>query len=97
MTLSLYGVRGNLSFVQSKNGFTTTDFGTCGAESASLRSSGDPNLYPYNASSHDRPLEMAFAYGSMSNLLGLHRRPRAGSYGPCTRYPYFCPGPTPSR
>src|SRR5687767_12991046 len=97
MTLSLYGVLGNRSFVQSKNGFTTTDLGTCGALSVSLRSSGDPNLYPYSASSHARPLEMALAYGSISSLLGLQRRPRAGSCGPCTRYPYRCPGPTPSR
>jgi hypothetical protein len=28
-------------------------------------------------------------------LAGLQRRPRAGSHGPLTRYPYAWPGPTP--
>ena len=30
---------------------------------------------------------IALAYGSSSSLAGLHRRPRAGSHGPLTRYP----------
>ena len=40
---------------------------------------------------------MAFAYGSSSSFDGLHRCPAAGSYGPCTRYPYRWPGCTAGR
>ncbi|ARX87224.1 hypothetical protein SMD44_06705 [Streptomyces alboflavus] len=42
MTVSLYGVRGGRSSPQSKYGLTTTDVIMCGAESRSLRSSGEP-------------------------------------------------------
>jgi hypothetical protein len=74
-----------VSFSQSKNGLMTTERGVYGAESSSLTESGSPNRYENNASFHSTAPSIAFAYGSRRSLLGLHRSPAAGSYGPCTR------------
>ena len=84
-TVSLYGVRGARSSAQSKYGFVTTPFGTCGAESACSAVLGCAQLYANTDSSQSTWPSTAFAYGSSSSLAGLHRWPWAGSYGPCTR------------
>src|SRR5216683_1605471 len=84
---------------QSKVGSATTDRAILGAESVSLRlksglwSSRSVDDAPGPQSG--RP-STARAYGSSSSLCGLHRNPADGFHGPSTRYPYRCPGPTPS-
>src|SRR6185312_11503492 len=97
MTVSWYGMRGGRSRFQSKYGFTTTERGTYGAESALFRRSGGPNWYENTGWPQLTRPSIALAYGSISSLCGLQRFPSAGWYGPCTRYPYRWPGLTPGR
>ncbi len=79
MTVSWYGVRGGRSSPQSKYGFTTTDVIVCGAESMSLRLSGDPKRYPYTSSPQRIEPETALAYGSSSSFAEFVRSPRSGA------------------
>src|SRR5579863_765719 len=92
MTVSWYGIRGGRSRFQSKYGFTTTERGTYGAESALFRRSGCPNWYENTGWPQSTAPSIALAYGSSSSLCGLQRFPSFGWYGPCTRYPYRWPG-----
>ena len=77
------GVRGGRSPPQSKNGLTTTDFGMCGAESASLRWFGvvEPVREDRLRPSCTSP-STALPYGSSSSFCGLQRRPVARVVGP---------------
>src|SRR5438270_11566514 len=93
MIVSCHGVRGKRSLDQSKYGFVTTDFGINGAESASFFPSGLSKKCPNTASFHCTCPSTAFPYGSSSSFDGMQRLLAFGSHGPCTRYPYSCPGP----
>ena len=85
MIVSWYGVLGDRSSDQSKYGLTTTDLGTCAAESLLLVDLGLLHRYEKQASSQSTLPSTALAYGSSSSLAGLQRWPFLGSYGPCTR------------
>src|ERR1700709_1737247 len=94
MIESRYAIFGGRSPAQSKNGLITTPIIMCAAESASFVDNGSPNSYANNDGSQSISPHTAFAYGSINNLFGFARKPCPGSYAPCTRYPYRCPGCT---
>ncbi len=77
-------MRGGRSPSQSKPGSTTTERGMASAESSSSRSrsalSVSSGVYgnALACSQRTRP-SIALAYGSMSSLAGLKRRPSSGS------------------
>ena len=80
MTDSFSGMSGGRSLPQSKYGLCTTDLGTYGALSSSLREFSSPKVYGKHAWSQSTSPSTALAYGSRSSLAGLQRWP--------------CPGPT---
>ena len=61
--------------------------GTCAEESSALGLAGSLSSWPSTSGPKVTDPLIALAYGSSSSLAGLHRRPRAGSHGPLTRYP----------
>ena len=86
-TVSAYRCQGRWSSCQLNAGSTTRLLGTCPAESRLLGLPGSVTSWPSTSGPNETVPLTAFAYGSSSSLAGLHRRPRAGSQGPPTRYP----------
>ncbi|CAM5704437.1 hypothetical protein SALBM217S_04748 [Streptomyces griseoloalbus] len=91
MTESDHGVFGRRSSAQSSSSWTTTPFGTYGAESRSSRTvsatccSGQSRTCPYTSGGSTKSPSTARAYGSSSSFAGFQRPPVHGSQRPCTR------------
>src|SRR5688500_12197911 len=100
MTVRFHGTFGGRSLPQVNAGSTTTHFGSPPAllsDDGSRSSRSPPTLYANSALLHLIVPLTDLAYGSISSCAGLKRCPSSGLYGPCTRYPYSCPGRTSGR